>query len=81
MAIYNMSICVGMKELSTFIGNKLSTSMGKLNALLKLNLSWCTRLQQLLTSIGQLNALQEFNLSECSSLQELPTSIGQLNAL
>ncbi len=47
-----MSICVGMKKLSTFIGNKLSTSIGKLNAILKLNLLGCTRLQQLFTSIG-----------------------------
>jgi Leucine-rich repeat (LRR) protein len=69
----NMSICVGMKE--------LSTSIGKLNALLERNLTGCLRLQELPTSIGQLNTLQELNLSECSSLKELPTSIGQLSAL
>jgi Leucine-rich repeat (LRR) protein len=67
------SICVGMK--------KLSTSIGKLNALLEFNLSGCSSLQELHTSIGQLSALQDLNLSECSSLQKLPTSIGQLNAL
>jgi hypothetical protein len=70
---HNMSICFGMK--------KSSTSMGKLNALLELNLLGCSSLQDLLTSIGQLNALQELNLSKCSSLQKLLTSIGQLTTL
>jgi Leucine-rich repeat (LRR) protein len=65
----------------TCLETKLSTSMGKLNALLELNLSGCSSLQDLPTSIGQLNALQELNLSECSSLKKLPTSIGQLSAL
>jgi Leucine-rich repeat (LRR) protein len=65
----NMSISIDMKE--------LSTPIGKLNALLELNLSWCSSLRELPTSIGQLNALQELNLLGCSSLQELPTSIGQ----
>jgi Leucine-rich repeat (LRR) protein len=69
----NMSICVDMKE--------LSPSLGKLNALLELNLLGCFNLQELPTSIGQLKALQELNLSQCSSLQKLPTSIGQLSAL
>jgi Leucine-rich repeat (LRR) protein len=69
----NMSIHVDMKE--------LFTSIGKLNALLELNLSGCSNLQELPPSISRLNALQELNLSECSTLQELPTSIGQLNAL
>ncbi len=68
---FNMLICA----------DKLCTSIGKLNALLELNLSGCSNLQELPTSIGQLNALQELNLSECSSLQNLPTSIGQLGAL
>jgi Leucine-rich repeat (LRR) protein len=58
---FNMLLCVD---------TKLSTSIGKLNALLELNLSGCSSLQELPTSIGQLNALQELNLSECSSLQE-----------
>jgi len=38
-----MSLCVDMKE--------LSTSIGKLNALLELNLSWCSSLQKLLAKI------------------------------
>jgi Leucine-rich repeat (LRR) protein len=50
-----MSICVDMKT--------LSTSIGKLNALLELNLSGCSSLKELPTFIGQLNALQELNLS------------------
>ncbi|CAK9872812.1 unnamed protein product [Sphagnum jensenii] len=66
----NMSMCVNMKE--------LSPSLGKLNALLELNLLGCLNLQELPTSIGQLKALQELNLSDCSSLQKLPKSIGQL---
>ncbi len=69
---FNMLICVNMK---------LSTPMGKLNALLELNLLGCSNSQDLPTCIGQLNALQKLNLLECSSLQKLPTSIGQLNAL
>ncbi len=69
----NMSICVNKKE--------LSTSFGKLSALLELNLLGCSSLEELPTSIGQLNAFQKFNLSGCSSLQKLPTSIGQLSAL
>jgi Leucine-rich repeat (LRR) protein len=76
----NMSISIIM--------NELSTSIGKLNALLKLNLLGCSSLQELhvdmkelSTSLGKLNALLEFNLSRCSNLKELPTSLGKLNAL
>ncbi len=69
----NMSISIDMKE--------LFTPIGKLNALLELNLSGCSSLQELPTSIGQLSALQNLDLSRCSSMQELPTSIGQLSAL
>ncbi len=62
----NISTCVNMKE--------LSTSLGKLNALLEFNLLGYSNLQKLPKSIGQLITLQELNLSGCLSLQKLPTS-------
>ncbi len=69
----NMSICVDMNELFTFIG--------KLIALLEFNLLGCSSLQELLKFIDQLSALQNLHLSRCSKLQELSTSIDQLSAL
>jgi Leucine-rich repeat (LRR) protein len=79
----NLFNCCHLQVLHLMKCNCLNffTSIGKLSALLELNLSGCSKLQELPTSIGQLNALQELNLSECFDLQELPTSIGQLSAL
>ncbi len=56
----NMEISIDMKE--------ISTSIGKLNALLELNLSSCSSLQELPASISQLSALQHFDLTHCSRL-------------
>jgi Leucine-rich repeat (LRR) protein len=41
---------------------ELPPSIGQLNALQKLYLSWCSELKELPPSIGQLNALQELDL-------------------
>ncbi len=68
----NMSIYVDM--------NELSTSIGKLNAFLELNLLGCWSLQELPTSIRQLTTLQNLDLNNCSRLQKLLTSIDQLSA-
>jgi hypothetical protein len=52
-----------------------------LNALQKLNLSWCFELKELPLSIGQLNALKQLDLEGCSELKELPSPIRQFNVL
>jgi Leucine-rich repeat (LRR) protein len=70
---HNMSICVYMNELPTFIG--------KLNELLELNLSRFLNLQILPTSIGQLNALQNLHFDDSLKFQKSLTSIDRLSAL
>jgi hypothetical protein len=45
-------------------------------ALEELDLSWCSKLQELPTSINQLTALQEMYLFKCFELKEQHTSIG-----
>jgi Leucine-rich repeat (LRR) protein len=55
---------------------ELPTSIGQLNVLEYLNISWCKGLQELPTTIGHLHALQNFDLSNCFKIQELPTFIG-----
>jgi Leucine-rich repeat (LRR) protein len=55
--------------------------MGQLAALASLDLSRCSRLQQLPDSIGQLAALTRLGLSGCDGLQRLPDSITRLTAL
>jgi hypothetical protein len=64
--------CSNLKE--------LPSSIGRLNALQKLDLNECSKLKKLPSSIGQLNTLKEFDLSGCYNLKELPSCIGQLNA-
>jgi Leucine-rich repeat (LRR) protein len=52
---------------------ELPSSIGQLNALQKLHLCSCKKLEKLPSSIGQLNALQELDLGACSNLKELPS--------
>ena len=73
---------VAVVDLSAFKGVKeLPASVGKLQALRKLNLSACLGLTSLPAELGQLQALTELYLGDCRGLTSLPAELGQLRAL